>query len=70
MFGQITVFLGTSAAIFHRLASAPPLDKWGVRLLAFAGLFVSILFLVLHELVYAYSHGARDRLKKFKNSLI
>ena len=69
MFGQITVFLGASGALLHRVASLPPLTNGAVLLFSGVGIFLSLLFLVLHERVYAYSHGARRRAEEIQTML-
>lgn len=69
MFGQITVFLGASGALLHRLAAQPPLEPIAVRLFAALGCFLALLFLVLHERVYAYSYRARNRALEIQNLL-
>lgn len=69
MFGQITVFLGASGAIAHRIASNPPLEPVALRLFALFGCFLALLFIVLHERVYAYSYGARQRAQEIQGKL-
>ena len=69
MFGQITVFLGASGALLHRVVGLPVLDQGAARLLAVTGLFLAVLFLVLHERVYAYSAGARARAEEIQRDL-
>ena len=69
MFGQITVFLGASGALMHRVVGHPPLEEFSLRLFAVIGGFLAILFLVLHERVYAYSHGARKRAEELQQLL-
>jgi hypothetical protein len=61
MFGQITVFLGASGGLLHRLTTSPKLDPLLTAVLALFGALISYLFLVLHERVYTYSMRARDR---------
>lgn len=66
MFGQITVFLGASGALLHRMVGLPLLDNDAIRFFAVVGGFLAILFLVLHERVYAYSKGARNRAEEIQ----
>lgn len=51
MFGQITVFLGASGPLVHRVMGQPPLESWALRLFALFGCFLAVLFAVLHERV-------------------
>lgn len=69
MFGHITVFLGASGGLIYRLTNQPPIDPLLLRLLALFGVFLAFLFLILHERVYAYSHGARRRAEEVQKIL-
>ncbi|MCX7109964.1 MAG: hypothetical protein NTX45_07525 [Proteobacteria bacterium] len=69
MFGQITVFLGATGGLVHRITNAPPLDPVMIRVLAIFGCLLAFLFLVLHERVYAYSHGSRSRAEEIQRIL-
>mgnify|MGYP001469500746 CR=1 FL=1 len=69
LFGHLVIFLGIIGALLSKYIELSTCSFFYKIFCAFAGAFLTLLFIILHERVFEYSIMARNRAEKIQEML-